>query len=66
MHRGNLHHIIRMPKTIYRRIDASSAKYLIVLHCNAIPGGLEHFSVTADCMATKQGVFTHISGSDSF
>lgn len=32
-----------MPKSIYRRVDASSAKYLIVLHCNTVLRGLERF-----------------------
>lgn len=53
-----------MPKTIYGRIDVSSAKYLIVLHCNAILGGLEHFLSLLIAWQQNEKFVTHGSGSD--
>lgn len=64
LHRGNLHQIIRVAKTIYRRIDASSVKHLIVLRCNAILEGLEHFLSLLITQQQNKKFFTHVSGSD--
>lgn len=53
-----------MPKTVHRRIDANSAKYLIVLHCNAVLGGLEHFLSLLIAWQQNEKFFTRVSGSD--
>lgn len=53
-----------MPKTIYGRIDPSSAMYLIVLYCSTILGGLEHFLLMTIAWQENEKFVTHISGSD--